>query len=216
MTRAQRPPNDPDRKLARRILAQMGENGKPPELGISHVNVGNESYLQVIDAAYVGDLICIAEGSSFKLVQGTYGAGKTHFLYCVRDLAWRRGLLTVFVTISPKECPFHRPLAVYRAIAQRIERPYKAGGEQIRGIDDLIRLCLEDRIAEHGRDETRGWVDTQLARAALTRHSFRDAVVGFARAVLDQDEGAARRAGAWLRGEDVSLAEAKLAGLYEV
>src|SRR4026207_2332627 len=108
MTRPPRPPSDLDRKLARRILAQMGENGKPPELGISHVNVGNESYLQVIDGAYVGDLISVVEGSSFKLVQGTYGAGKTHFLYCVRDLAWRRDPLTAVATISPQATPVHR------------------------------------------------------------------------------------------------------------
>jgi hypothetical protein len=193
----------------------MGENGKPPELGISHVNAGNESYLRVIDSDYIQDLICTAEGSSFKLVQGTYGAGKTHFLFCVRDLAWRRQLLTAFVTISPKECPFNRPLAVYRAIAQRIERPYAAGGEQTRGLDDLIRLSLEERVAHEGLDEARAWIDA-LARAPLTRHSFRDAVVGFGRAVLDRDEAAARRLGAWLRGEDVSLGDAKLAGLYEV
>jgi P-loop Domain of unknown function (DUF2791) len=216
-----RPPHRPatreelDRIQARRILAQMGENGKPPELGISHVNAGNESYLRVIDSDYIQDLICTMEGSSFKLVQGTYGAGKTHFLFCVRDLAWRRGLLTAFVTISPKECPFNRPLAVYRAIAQRIERPYAAGGEQTRGLDDLIRLSLDDRIAHEGLDETRAWVDA-LARAPLTRHSFRDAVVGFARAVLDHDEAATRRLGAWLRGEEVSLGDAKLAGIYEV
>jgi hypothetical protein len=205
-----------DRVQARRILAQMGENGKPPELGITHVNAGNESYLRVIDTVYFQDLICTDEGSSFKLVQGTYGAGKTHFLYCVRDLAWRRRLLTAFVTISPKECPFNRPLAMYRAIAQRIERPHGPSGEQTRGLDDLIRLCIDDRIAADGRDETLGWIDATIARAPLTRHSFRDAVVGFARAVLERDEPAARRLGAWLRGEDISLADAKLAGLYEV
>ena len=92
-----------DRVGARRILAQMGENGKPPELGITHVNVGNESYLRVIDSVYVQDLICTAEGSSFKLVQGTYGAGKTHFLYCVRDLAWRRRLGSSRSLASQKE-----------------------------------------------------------------------------------------------------------------
>ncbi|HMG54442.1 MAG TPA: BREX system ATP-binding domain-containing protein, partial [Kofleriaceae bacterium] len=210
------PADELDRVQARRILAQMGENGKPPELGISHVNCGNESYLRVLDTAYIQDLICTVEGSSFKLVQGTYGAGKTHFLYCVRDLAWRRRLLTVFVTISPKECPFHRPLAVYRAVAQRIERPYTAGGEPTRGLDDLIRLCIEDRLAADGADQTRAWIDAVIARAALTRHSFRDAVAGFARAVLDRDEAAARRLGAWLRGEDLTLSEAKLAGLYEL
>src|SRR5689334_9969345 len=192
----------------------MGENGKPPELGIGFVNAGNESYLSVIETAYLEDLICAAEGSSFKLVQGTYGSGKTHFLYCVRDLAQRRGLLTAFITISPKECPFNRPLAVYRAVTQRIESPH-GDGEPVRGLDDLIRRSVEQRADQRGKDDTRAWID-QLARASFTRHSFRDAVVGLARAVLDGDEPVSRRIGAWLRGEDVSLTEAKLSGLYEV
>ena len=209
-------PDELDPVQARRILAQMGENGKPPELGVSHVNVGNESYLRVVDTAYLRDVIATDEGSSFKLVQGTYGAGKTHFLYCVRDLAWRRRLLTAFVTISPKECPFNKPLAVYRAIAARIERPHAAGGEQTRGIDDLIRLSIEQLLTADGADATRAWIDATIARAAFTRHSFRDAVTGFSRAIVDGDEPAARRLGAWLRGEDMTLTEAKLAGLYEV
>lgn len=208
-------PDALDPVQAMRILAQMGENGKPPELGVSHVNVGNESYLRVIDTAYLRDLIGTVEGSSFKLVQGTYGAGKTHFLYCVRDLAWRRRLLSAFVTISPKECPFNRPLAVYRAIAQRIERPREAG-EEVRGLDDLIRLGIESLAAADGADAARDWIESRIARATFTRHSFRDAVAGFGRAVLDRDEPGVRRLGAWLRGEDISLTEAKQVGLYEV
>jgi hypothetical protein len=213
------PPKPPDELTivqARRILAQMGENGKPPEIGISHVNVGNESYLKIIDGSYIQDLLGSSEGSSFKLVQGTYGAGKTHFLLCVRDLAWRRGLLTAFVTISPKECPFNRPLAVYRAVAQRLELPRGPDGEETRSLDDVIRRSVEDRVADEGKEEARKWIDTVLARAPLARHSFRDAAVGFARAVIDGDEPMARRLGAWLRGEDVSLAEAKASGIYEV
>jgi hypothetical protein len=203
-----------DRVLARRILAQMGENGKPPDLGISHVNVGNESYLDVIDQSYIQDLIQIAEGSSFKLVQGTYGAGKTHFLYCVRDLAWQRGLLIAFVTIS-QETPFDRPLAIYRAVAERIELPRIAGGEETRGIEDLIRRQLEQRTAD-GKDAARAWIESAIARAPLARHSFRDAAAAFARAVQDGDEPTARKLGAWLRGEEVSLADAKAVGIYEL
>jgi hypothetical protein len=194
----------------------MGENGKPPELGISHVNVGNESYLKTIDLTYIQDLVRSAEGSSFKLVQGTYGAGKTHFLYCVRDLAWRRDLLTAFVTISPKEFPFNKPLAIYRAVAQRLELPRGPDGEETRGIDDIIRRRIEDKVASDGKEETRKWIDTALGRAPISRHSFRDAAVGVARAVLDGDEPTARRLGAWLRGEDIALTEVKANNIYEV
>lgn len=211
-----KPPPTPtkvDRGQARKILAQMGENGKPPDVGISHINVGNESYLKVIDATYIKDVVKAVEGSSFKLVQGTYGAGKTHFLYCVRDLAWRRDLLTAYVTISPKETPFNRPLAIYRAVAQRLELPRGPDGDETRGLDDVIRRRIEEM--QNDGEDVRAWTDT-LARAPMTRHSFRDAVVGFVRAILDRDDRTAQRLAAWLRGEDVSLVEAKSVGIYEV
>ncbi len=211
-----KPPEELSRTLARRILAQMGENGKPPEQGISHVNVGNESYLKIIDDTYVQDLVQVTEGGSLKLVQGTYGAGKTHFLYCVRDLAWRRDLLTALVTLSPKESPFHKPVSIYRAVARRVELPRGPEGEETRGIDDVIRRDLEQRIAADGAGATRAWVDSSLARAPLARHSFRDAVVGLARALLDGDEDRVQKLGAWLRGEELTLSEAKSAGVYEV
>jgi hypothetical protein len=215
-----KPPPTPRDELtstqARRMLAQMGENGKPPEHGISHVNVGNESYLRIIETVYVRDLVRAAEGASFKLVQGTYGAGKTHFLYCVRDLAWRNGLLTALVTMSPKETPFNRPVAVYRAVAQRLELPRGADGESTRGIDDILRQRIETLVAADGVDTTRAWVDTALARATITRHSFRDATAAFARAILDRDEPTARKLAAWLRGEDISASEVKSVGVYEV
>lgn len=211
-----KPPEELGRTLARRILAQMGENGKPPEHGIFHVNVGNETYLELFDDVYVQDLVRTVEGSSLKLVQGIYGAGKTHFLFCVRDLAWRSDLLTAMVTLSPKESPFHRPLAIYRAVAQRLELPPGPDGEETRGIDDVIRHDLEARAAADGREAARAWVDGTLARAPLARHSFRDAVVGFCRAILDGDDERAQRLGAWLRGEELTVAQAKAAGVYEV
>jgi bacteriophage exclusion system BrxC/D-like protein len=218
MTRAAppKPPEELTRNLARRILAQMGENGKPPEVGIANVNVGNETYLKIIDDVYVQDLVRTIEGSSLKLVQGIYGAGKTHFLFCVRDLAWRSDLLTALVTLSPKESPFHRPLAIYRAVAQRIELPRGPEGEETRGIDDVIRHDLEVRVAVDGKEATRAWVDETLARAPLARHSFRDAVVGYARAVLDGEGETVQRLGAWLRGEELTLSQAKAANVFEV
>ena len=211
-----KPPEELSRTLARRILAQMGENGKPPEVGIANINVGNETYLKIIDDVYVQDLIRTVEGSSLKLVQGIYGAGKTHFLFCVRDLAWRSGLLTAMVTLSPKESPFHRPLAIYRAVAQRLELAPGPDGDPTRGIDDVIRHDLEARVAADGKAAARAWIDGTLARAPLARHSFRDAVVGFGRAILDGDDERAQRLAAWLRGEELTVAQAKAASVYEV
>jgi hypothetical protein len=192
----------------------MGENGKPPELGITHVNVGNQTYLEILDRVYVRDLLAEAEGSSFKLVQGTYGAGKTHFLFCVRDLAWRRNMLAAFITISPKECPMNKPLGVYRAVAHNLEE--SRGGERTRGVDDVLRAVAERRREEEGREAALAWVDSKLARAPLARHSFRDAISRYLRAVIEDRNEPARRLAAWLRGEALPASEAKAEGLYEL
>lgn len=216
-TTAPRSPVWLEPRLARRILAQMGENGKPPDVGISHVNVGNESYLHLLDEVYVRDLLCDAEGSSFKLVQGTYGAGKTHFLFCVRDLAWRRGLLAAFVTISPRECPMNKPLGVYRAVAQQLEQSRGGdGADATRGVDDILRRLAEEKRADEGREVALRWVDVTLQRAPLARHSFRDAAARFMRAVIDGNEQSASRLGAWLRGDAVPVGVSKAEGVYEV
>jgi len=213
-------PRDDDElapRLARRVLAQMGENGTPPERGIAHVNVGNESYLQILDRVYVRELLLEAGGSSFKLVQGTYGAGKTHFLYCVRDLAWSRNLLAAFITISPRETPMNKPLAVYRAVAHQLERARgHERGDPVRGVDDILRRVAEQRREQDGREASLHWVDTRVGRAPIERHSFRDAAARYLRAVIEGREDSVRRLGAWLRGEPVPAAEAKEEGLYEV
>jgi hypothetical protein len=213
-----RPPEQLTPRRARKMLAQMGENGTPPELGISHVNVGNESYLHILDQSYIHDLICEDEGSSFKLVQGTYGAGKTHFLYCVRDLAWRRNLLAAFVTISPKECPLNKPLGVYRAVAQNLELAREhEDSDPTRGLDDILRHRAETVVDDLGREEALRWVESSLGRAPLARHSFRDAAVRYLRAVIEgEDEDRLRRLAAWLRGEPIPASEAKAEGLYEM
>ena len=204
-------------RLARKILNQMGENGKPPELGVTHVNVGNETYLHLLESHYIEDLIGRADGSSFKLVQGTYGAGKTHFLFCVRDVAWRKNLLAAFVTLSPKECALHRPLSIYSAVARSLELPRSDDDDQdaARGIDDILRMEAEARLDEKGPDEARREIERQLGRAPIDRHAFRDAVVRYMSAVIEGNEAQARRLAAWLRGEPVPIEDAKYDGIFE-
>ncbi len=41
-------------------------------------------------------------GSSFKLVVGIYGGGKTHFLYCVRDAGWAQHFAVSYVSLKER------------------------------------------------------------------------------------------------------------------
>jgi hypothetical protein len=104
---------------AKHIIHKIGESGLPPNKGIRYYNVGNESLLKALDAEYFQDYLKDG-GASFKLVVGDYGAGKSHFLLCIRDLAWEHGFVVSRTELSPKECPYDNQLAVYQSVARNI------------------------------------------------------------------------------------------------
>jgi hypothetical protein len=134
------------RPVAQRILQTLGESGTPPERGVRFLNVGNESYLDVLRREYLEGLLP-AGGSTFKLVQAYFGGGKTHFLLSVREMAWQTGFAAAYVGLSPTSCPFHEPLQVYRAVVRslRAPPPDEAPLAPTTGLTDLLRDLIEDR-----------------------------------------------------------------------
>ena len=108
--------------LARRIIETVGSTGTPPEWGFQVFTAGIEPYLDVLEGDYLRDFLP-AGGASFKLLVGTYGGGKTHFLYNVRALAWKRGFPVAYVPLSNDASPFHQLDKVYAAVARRIALP---------------------------------------------------------------------------------------------
>ena len=194
------------------ILQRLGEGGVPPEVGLGRINVGNDSYLRVLEHEYFGRQLTI--GASFKLVQGYYGGGKTHFLYCVRELAWRRGFATAVVELSPQECAYDDTVAVYRAVARRLALPPQDPlARRQYGIAEVITEIVHDRLDRDGAPTAARWLRREVARAACESHSYRAAVVAYGLEVLDalQESGLA----AWLSGEPVPVSRLRDHGVYE-
>ena len=141
-------------ELAREIIDCMGENGQPPERGLEFVTVGLNSYLDIIEKEYLQRLLGQAGGSAFRLVQGSYGAGKTHFLGCVRSIAQRLGFLTCSVNLSPAECPYEDALSVYKAafanISLHLEKRSDTNEDepsgQIIGFTNILRLAAHGQL----------------------------------------------------------------------
>ena len=222
------PPVDPSLE-ALHILQRLGEGGLPPEHGVLRINVGNESYLRVLEHEYFQRQLRI--GSSFKLVQGYFGAGKTHFLYCVRELAWRHGFVTAVVELSPTECPYDDSFKVYQAVARRLAlSPRQAMAQPDYGVGDVLRSHLDDRLAEArgqlaqagasdpqaaARQAALEWLDNTVGRAPCESHSYRQAIVALGRAYLEGDRAAERVLEAWILGEPVPMGELRPHGVYE-
>ncbi|MCL4863040.1 MAG: DUF2791 family P-loop domain-containing protein, partial [Caldilineaceae bacterium] len=103
--------------LARHIVEVLGSAGAPPSRGVHYFNVGNHSLLDALDKFYLSSYLQDG-GAAYKMVVGDYGSGKSHFLYCLRDLAWNRGFAVVKVDLSPVETPYNDQRLVYAAVAQ--------------------------------------------------------------------------------------------------
>ena len=111
--------NELSPEIARRIIDRVGGPGQPPEYGFQFFTAGLDPYLSVIQEEYLSSLVKDG-GSAFKLVVGVFGGGKTHFLYCIRDAAWKENFITANVDLSPNETPFSKLDLVYKAIASKM------------------------------------------------------------------------------------------------
>jgi hypothetical protein len=204
------------RSLAQHILARLGEAGQPPEMGISHVNVGNATYLEILEKEYLKPIVEEGRGSSFKLVQAYYGGGKTHFLHCIRERAWGMGFPAAIVGLSPDECPFDDPVRIYATVAREIAWPPRDPEiAPVRGIDALFRTLLEERSESVGLDALAAWITQQVRRVPADSHSYRMAVARFLLAVLDEEADAEEILAAYLRGEEVAPSELREFGIRE-
>ena len=212
--------NEENKLIAAHIIQRLGEGGQPPEFGLSRINVGNESYLNVLEHEYFQSLL--KQGSSFKLVQGYFGGGKTHFLHCVRELAWKYGFVTSLVELSPAECPYDDALKVYQNVANHLMlQPKSILDPPELGICNVVRHIVARRVEEAqaaGQDaqaEVTRWVMTKLSRVWCESHSCRQAVAQLALACLQNNYQTEQILEAWLLGENIVSPVLKDCGIYE-
>lgn len=194
--------------LAAEILRRMGEAGQPPERGALAVNVGTDGILDLLRREYIVPIRETGRNSTFKLVQAPFGGGKSQFLHCLREIAWREGLVTALVGISPKECPFDDVARIYRAVAQSLQTlPPDPLAETDLGIDAVLRTELEKRRELVGDEELRAWVKEEVGHGRVDSHAVRRAAELFLLSTLDEDEDVAEVTGSFLRGDDVTRSE---------
>lgn len=136
--------------VARSIIEVVGGSGNPPEYGFQFFTAGVDEYLAPLKGEYLSSFIKDG-GRSFKMIVGTYGGGKTHFLYCVRELAWEQNFAVSYVRLSPTETPFHKLESVYQSIVSNLTYPMTpkellSGYE--RGIESFVKVWYARKVAE--------------------------------------------------------------------
>ena len=199
---------------AQHIVRKLGESGIPPARGLEAYTVGMDSILGTLETEYLGGYVRDG-GSSFKLVVGEYGSGKSHFLYRLRDLAWANGFVVSRSELSPKECPYDNQLKVYQSVVSNlIVHDPDPNVEDTQGIEaflenhffhTLATLGVESPMTTVGIDvRVKLYLETIL-RFKVESPSYRHAVYFYLQSVAEENEANKRLIGAWLRGESVAL-----------
>ena len=88
------------RAKERETIIQSLRSGVVPRVGLQHIQVGRSDELK----SFIKDLETIADGgSSFRLIIGDYGSGKTFFFFFLRRIALEKGLVTMTADLSPSK-----------------------------------------------------------------------------------------------------------------
>lgn len=201
--------------LARHIVEVLGSSGTPPARGVQHFNVGNRSLLDALDRYYLSSYLQDG-GATFKLVVGDYGSGKSHFLYCLRDIAWSRGFAVSKVELSPIETPYNDQKAVYAAVARNL-----IWHERDEGVSDETGLprFLEGTLARIMGGEVnldtlthptyRGLVET-LEAAPIDAPALKAAVAAYFEALVRQQPERQESLQRWLLAEETTPDDTKV------
>jgi hypothetical protein len=209
---------------AQHIIRKLGESGIPPTRGLEAYTVGMDSVLGTLENEYLKGYLRDG-GSSFKLVVGEYGSGKSHFLYRLRDIAWDNGFVVSRTELSPKECPYDNQLKVYQAvISNLIFHSPDPNVADTQGIESFLEnhffttmqmLGIGTMMTSVGLDKrVELWLDSIL-RYKIESPSFRHAVYFYLKAVAEENETTKRNIGAWMRGESVALKDVRAFSITE-
>lgn len=198
-----------EKEDAFRIIEAVGSSGTPPEYGSQYFTVGLDDIIKVVEEHYLQRLIK-GGGSSFKLVIGVYGTGKTHLLYTLRELAWKNNYATSFVPLTPQQTPFHKLDTVYSAIAKNLQPPLTprevlSGSEKgIRNIMTRWLITLQARYSSQDidKDEQKTLILKEVdSNTRGLDTSYKKAVKNALQALMLEDDETFDALEPWLKGE---------------
>lgn len=196
----------------RDALLQALRSGVVPRVGQHLIQVGRSREIE----AMVKDLESIADGgTSFRLVIGEYGSGKTFFLNLVRAIALEKKLVTVHADLTP-ERRLHstggQARSLYAELLKNISTRTKPDGGALAGI-------IERFIANAQNDANSKGVKTdEVIRGQLSGlielvngFDFVEVILAYCQGFETGQEQKKTDALRWLRGEFTTKTEARQA-----
>jgi len=208
--------------IARNIIEILGSQGNPPAYGFQYFTIGLEKYLDVMEREYLSSYIKNG-GSAFKMIVGIYGNGKTHFLYNVRELAWKNNYLSSYIVLSKDSSPFYKLEGVYKEIVNNLtysQEPENLLRGYDKGIEAIIKKWHKNVYEEFSKKIKSNNLKEELKSYALQIRNYES--ISFSNAIRnsfislnennDEDFNILVQ---WLKGENPPKSQMKQFKIYE-
>ena len=204
--------SSPIRAKDRDAVIQSLRAGVVPRAGQHLVQVGRAREVETL----VSDIDRLADGgSSFRLVIGEYGAGKTFFLNLVRAIAMERKLVVASADLNPDRrlhASGGQARSLYAELMRNLSTRTKPEGGALPGVvEKFIATAKAEAKAKDVPTE-------QVIRAKLEQltelvngYDFADVIAAYCRGFEEGNEQLKSDAIRWLRGEFTTRTDAKAA-----
>lgn len=198
------------RAKERDAVIQSMRAGVVPRTGQHLIQVGRAKEIQSL----ISDIERISEGgSTFRLVTGAYGAGKTFFLQLVRSIAMEKKLVVANADLNPDRrlhATGGQAKSLYAELMRNLSTRTKPDGGALPGI---VEKFISTAIAE-AKDQN--IAVEKIIRQKLDHlsemvngYDFADVIAAYYRGFEEGDDTLKQNAIRWLRGEFSTKTDAK-------
>ncbi|MEO6779708.1 MAG: ATP-binding protein [Bradyrhizobium sp.] len=203
---------NPIKPRERDSVIQSLRAGVVPRAGQYLVQVGRSRELETL----IADIGRIADaGSTFRLVVGEYGSGKTFFLNLVRSVGLQKKLVVVNADLNPDrrlQATGGQAKSLYAELMRNVATRAKPDGGALAGVvEKFVSGLVEDDKAA-GKDlEKEIRARLEPLRELVNGYDFADVIAAYWRGFQDGNEQLKSDAVRWLRGEFNTKTDARQA-----
>ena len=204
--------NAPIRPKERDAVVQSLRAGVVPRAGQHLIQVGRIREIETL----VSDMVRVADGgSSFRLVIGEYGAGKTFFLNLVRSIAMEKKLVVASADLNPDRrlhASGGQARSLYAELMRNLATRTKPEGGALGGIVEKFIATAKTEAREAGK-ATEDVIRQKLEHLTelVNGYDFADVIAAYYRGFEEGNEQLKSDAVRWLRGEFTTKTDAKAA-----
>jgi hypothetical protein len=187
----------PHPDIVRDALEQIAQYGTLGRANAGLFDVGTDRFVSYVETELLDDLI-VNSGSTCRFYEGGYGAGKTHLLHLLEELAVGRGMASARIELS-QDLPLEDWRSLTMFLLQHLSISHE--GQDVRGLPNILAT-----LRESGRSQTKA------LRAASLPHA------GFKKAMLHASQGVATSPAltSYLLGERVTVRQLQRDGFGDI